>query len=120
MRHASHQIDKTYRVANGRLLLRNWQMRPAVGFVFDHPRRAVGMPVRGLAAFFVLFVVEVRLDAALPDKVACQRHIARLLCYLIQTHQRQLNFRVARIAVQLIFAVAESAVDMIGRATNDV
>lgn len=59
------------------------------------------------------------LGAALSDKVACQRHIARLLCYLIQTHQRQLNFRVARIAVQLIFAVAESVVDMIGRATND-
>ncbi len=40
-------MNKTYRVANGRLLL--W--RVAVGFVFDH-RDTVGMPVRGLARFW--------------------------------------------------------------------
>jgi hypothetical protein len=45
MCHACHQVDKTHRMADGRLLFRKRLMRLAVGFVFDHPRRAIGVPV---------------------------------------------------------------------------
>jgi hypothetical protein len=69
-------------------------MRLAVGFVFHHPRRAVGVPVRGFAALFIFDIVKMRLRAALLNKVVHQRHIARLLSDVVQAHQRQLDFRV--------------------------
>ncbi len=45
MRHARHQVDETHGVADSRLLLGKRLMRLAVGFVLDHPRRTIGVPV---------------------------------------------------------------------------
>ena len=86
MRDAGHQVDKTYRVTNGGLLLCDGQMCLAVGFVFHHPRRAVGVPVRGLPALFIFLVVIVRLRTTLFDKIVRQRQVARLFGHFIQAH----------------------------------
>ncbi|MNV05176.1 hypothetical protein D3C71_955030 [compost metagenome] len=76
MRHAGHQIDKAHRVADGGLLLSERLMRLAVGFIFDHPGRAVVMPVRGFAAFFIFDIVKMWLRTALFDEILHQRQIA--------------------------------------------
>ncbi|SUH01237.1 Uncharacterised protein [Salmonella enterica subsp. enterica] len=94
------------------------QMRLAVGFVFDHPRRAVGMPVRGLAAFFVLFVVEVRLGTALPDKssLPASYSAAALLPHTDASAPAQFPGGPDSRAAD--FRQGRSAVDMIGQATK--
>ncbi|KUS89605.1 hypothetical protein AWF91_02630 [Escherichia coli] len=61
-------------------------MRLAVGFIFHHPRRAVGVPVRGLPALFIFLVVIVRLRTTLFDKIVRQRQVARLFGHFIQAH----------------------------------
>ena len=99
MRHARHQIDETHGMADGRLLFRKGQMRLAVGFVLDHPRRTIGVPVRCFAALLVFAIVEVRLRAAFFNKVFHQIEITRLLRDVVQPHQRQLDFRVTRVTV---------------------
>ncbi len=113
MCHARHQIDETYSVADGRLLFGKRLMRLAVGFVFDHPRRTIVMPVRGFAAFFVLDIVEVRLRATFFDKIFHQVQVSRFLRHVVKPHERQFNFRVTRITMQLVLARAKHAVDMI-------
>ncbi len=99
MRHAGHQIDEAHRMTNRRGLLGQRLMRLAVGFVLHHPRRAVGVPVRGFPALFIFDVVEVRLGAALLDKIFHQRQIARLLGDIEQAHQGQLDLGMAGIAM---------------------
>ena len=61
-----------------------------------------------------------RLCAAFLNKVFHQIEIAWLLRDVVQPHQRQLDFRVARIAVQLVFARAKHAVDMIRQPAHHV
>ena len=61
-----------------------------------------------------------RLRAAFLNKVFHQIEIAWLLRDVVQPHQRQLDFRVARIAVQLVFARAKHAVDMIRQPAHHV
>ncbi len=99
MRHAGHQIDEAHRMTDRRGLLGQRLMRLAVGFVLHHPRRAVGVPVRGFTALFIFDVVEVRLGAALLDKIFHQRQIARLLGHIEQAHQGQLDLGMAGIAM---------------------
>ena len=99
MRHARHQVDKTHRVADGRLLFRKRLMRLAVGFVLDHPGRTIGVPVGRSAAFLVFDIIKVRLHTALFDEIFHQREIAGLLRDVVKPHQRQLNFRVTGITV---------------------
>ena len=83
---AGHQVDKTHRVADGDGLLGNRLMRLAIGLIHHHPRRAVGVPPGGFAAFFVFDIVEMRLRSALLDEVVHQRQVARLLSHVIQAH----------------------------------
>jgi lactam utilization protein B len=45
---------------------------------------------------------KVRLCAALFNEVFHQRQVARLLRDVVKPHQRQLNFRVTRVTVQLV------------------
>ncbi|MNC12620.1 hypothetical protein D3C75_603440 [compost metagenome] len=115
VRDAGHQVDEAHRVADCRRLFRQRLMRLAVGFILHHPRRAVGVPVGGLAAFFIFDIVEVRLRSALLDEVFHQRQIAGLLRDIKQAHQRQLDFRVAGIAMQLLLTRPKNAVDMVGQ-----
>ena len=83
---AGHQVDKAHRVADGDQLFGNGLVRLAVGFVFNHPRRAVGVPVGGLPAFFIFDIVKMRLRSAFLDEVIHQRQVARLLRHVVQAH----------------------------------
>ncbi len=120
VRHARHQVDETHRMADGRLLFGKGLMRLAVGFVLDHPRRAIGIPVGRFAALLVFNVVEVRLRAAFLNEIFHHVEIALLLRDVVQPHQRQLDFRVSRIAVQLRLAWAKHAVDMVRQPAHHV
>lgn len=97
-------------------------VRMGVCFVFDHSRPGVAPtnPVSGTAAFFELNIVIVGLFATFLDEIAGQRLVARFLSDFIQTHQRQLDFRVPGIAAQLAFFGTKHRVDVIGKATSDV
>ncbi|MNI39415.1 hypothetical protein D3C73_935970 [compost metagenome] len=117
MGHTGHQVDKAHGVTDGGLLFRYWLVRLAVRLVFHHPRRAVGVPVGGATAFFVLFIVEMRLCATLLNKIIYQRDIPWLLRDFIQSHERQLNFRVYGIAMQLVFTGSKNVVDMVCQTT---
>ena len=114
MRDAGHQVDKTHRVADSRLLFGNRLVCLAVGLIFHHPRGAVGVPVGRFTALFILMVVEVRLLTAFFNEVVHQRQVARFLRDFVQAHQRQLNFRVTRIAVDLVIPGAEDLIDVVG------
>ena len=117
MRHAGHQVDKTHRVADGGLLLGKRLVRLAISFVFHHPGRAVGIPVGGFTALFVLIIIEMRLFTALFDKVVHQRHVTWFLSHFVQAHQRQFNLWMSRVAVNLLLTGAEDLMDMVGQAT---
>ena len=86
---ASHQIYKAYCMSDGGLLLCDGQMRLAVGFIFHHPRRAVGVPVRGFAPLFIFDVVVVRLGATRFDEIFRQRQVARLLGDIKQAARKE-------------------------------
>ncbi|SAF31412.1 Uncharacterised protein [Enterobacter ludwigii] len=113
MRHARHQIDKSNRVADGGVLFGKRLMRLAIGFVLDHPRRAVRVPVRCPAPFLIFDIVEMRLRAARVDKIFHKGQVTRFLSDVVKPHKRQLNFRMARITVKLLLAGAKDPVDMV-------
>ncbi|MNC54093.1 hypothetical protein D3C75_1035560 [compost metagenome] len=74
-------------------------MGVGIGFVLDHPGFAPVPPVKGSAALFILNVVVMRLGPALIDKVIRQLEVVVIVSHLVQAHQRQLDFRMPRIAV---------------------
>ena len=115
VRQAGHQVYRAYRVADRFVLLCERFVRVGVGFILHHPCLAPVVPVPGAATLFKLNIVVVRLLAAFFEEKARQRLVTRLPGDFIQTHQRQLDFRMPGIAAQLAIVRAKNGINMIGK-----